>query len=237
MIYIPKYYKISQEIISTIQSGALKPGMKVPSENEIINRYKVSNTTARKILQEIELAGWAIKVKGKGTYVKTQNVDRAVTRILGFTKNMIESGYHPTTKLLDARVVRKGYSANINRRRYSLPGPVYMIHRMRYADDIPMMLEKRYISMQMCPDIGKMKFEGSLYEIYERTYGINLTEVNQELSTILITDKKLKKIFELIEPIPAFLVDGVTFCGREMILEMEESIYRGDKYKFSVRAT
>ena len=237
MKHIPKYYTISQEIIGLIQSGALTPGMKVPSENEIINRYKVSNTTARKILQEIELAGWAIKVKGKGTYVRTKNIDRTVTRILGFTKNMIEAGYQPSTKLLSAKVVRKGYSAILNGRRYSLAGPVYMIHRIRYADDIPMLLEKRYISMTMCPTIANMVFEGSLYEIYEKNYGVTLTEVNQELSTILIEDPKIKKLFEIREPIPAFLVDGVTFCGREMILEMEESIYRGDKYKFSVRAT
>ena len=97
MQHIPKYYKISQEIISRIQGGELLPGMKVPSENQIINRYSVSNTTARKILQEIEMAGWAIKIKGKGTYVRTKNVERTVTRILGFTKNMIEAGYTPTT--------------------------------------------------------------------------------------------------------------------------------------------
>ncbi len=30
--------------------------------------------------------------------------------------------------------------------------------------------------------------------------------------------------------------EGVTFCDGELILEAEESIYRGDKYKFSVQA-
>ena len=37
--------------------------------------------------------------------------------------------------------------------------------------------------------------------------------------------------------IPGLVVDGVTFCGKELILEMEKSIYRGDKYKFAVRAS
>lgn len=37
--------------------------------------------------------------------------------------------------------------------------------------------------------------------------------------------------------VPAFRVEGVTFCGKEMILKMEDSIYRGDKYRFSIRAT
>ncbi len=35
-------------------------------------------------------------------------------------------------------------------------------------------------------------------------------------------------------PIPGFRVEGVTFCGKEMILEMEDAIYRGDTYRLSV---
>ena len=36
---LPKYYQISRDIISMIRSGHLKPGMKVPSENEIIRHW------------------------------------------------------------------------------------------------------------------------------------------------------------------------------------------------------
>jgi GntR family transcriptional regulator len=43
----PKYFQISRSVVSMIQSGKLKPGMPVPSENEIIGKYQVSNTTAQ----------------------------------------------------------------------------------------------------------------------------------------------------------------------------------------------
>ena len=78
-----KYYTISQEIISSINSGFLKPGMKIPSENNIIKKYRVSNTTARKVLSELENSGYATRIKGRGTFVRAKKVDRAVTRILG----------------------------------------------------------------------------------------------------------------------------------------------------------
>lgn len=41
-----------------IRVGQLRPGMQIPSENEIIRKYAVSNTAAGKIHQEIESAGW-----------------------------------------------------------------------------------------------------------------------------------------------------------------------------------
>jgi GntR family transcriptional regulator, N-acetylglucosamine utilization regulator len=237
MSTFPKYFVISQNIVSRIKQGKLRPGMKVPSENEIINQYKVSNTTARKILQEIEYAGWAVKIKGKGTFVRTANIERTATRILGFTKNMTEAGHIPSTKLIDDKIIEKGYSAVINGRFYALKGPVYKIHRLRYADDIPMMYEERYISLAFCPDIKNKNLEQSLYDLYENIYDLTLTEVNQMLSATTIEDEKLKRLFDVEKPMPSLLVEGVTFCGKEMVLEMEKSIYRGDKYRFSVRAT
>jgi GntR family transcriptional regulator len=209
--------------------------MQVPSENEIIQQYKVSNTTARKALQEIDNGGWATKIKGKGTYVRKQSVVRSVDRILSFTDNMLELCYTPSTRLLFKGILEEGYAASINGRKYTMKGPVYKVHRLRFADEIPMMLEVRYISMELCPGIIDEELSGSLYEIYKQKYALALKEVHQMLSTFMI-DSGVGEFFNLQQSIPGILVDGVTFCGREIILEMEKSIYRGDRYSFAVRA-
>ena len=86
----PKYISISREIIRKIESGELLPGDKVPSENELIKKYSVSNTTARKSLLEVEMKGWAKRIKGKGTFVLNRSEDRRLTRILGSFNAMRE---------------------------------------------------------------------------------------------------------------------------------------------------
>jgi GntR family transcriptional regulator len=232
---LPKYFSISQDIIDRIKHGELTPGMRIPSENEIIEKYGVSNTTARKALQEVESGGWAVKIKGKGTFVRKSGIVRSVDRILSFTKNMIEAGYTPSTQVLYQGRIQSGYGATINGRHYSMPGPVYKIHRLRFADDVPMLLEVRYISAELCPGIDQLDLSGSLYAVYRERYGLELTEVHQMLSTFMI-ESGVAGFFNIHKPIPGILVDGITFCGREIILEMEKSIYRGDKYSFAVRA-
>jgi len=232
---IPKYYRISREIIELIRTGELRPGMRVPSENELIQKHGISNTTARKALHEIEVGGWCTRVKGKGTFVRERKVHRSANRILGFTRNMLEAGFTPSTKVLDARQVDQGCSTMINGRRYVMSGPVWKIHRLRFADEVPMMIEVRYISLQFCPGIEAKDFTGSLYDIYEKDYGLHLVEIQQMLSTIML-DGLTQRFFDLSRSVPAFRVQGVTFCGKEMILEMEDSIYRGDKYRFAVWA-
>jgi len=232
---LPKYFLISQEIIQRIKRGELQPGMQVPSENQIIERHRVSNTTARKALLEIEKSGWAVRIKGRGTYVGGGNVVRSASKILSFTRNMIESGYTPSTRVLERGVLPEGYASVINRRRYAMKGPVYRILRLRFGDSIPMLLEERYISHNLCPEIESDRLDGSLYGLYETRYGHQLTEIHQMLGAVIISDN-YSNYFENPAPIPGFQLDGVTFCAKEVILEMERSIYRGDKYSFAVRA-
>lgn len=218
-----------------IQQGEMAAGTLVPSENDIIKKYKVSNTTARKTLHELEKAGWVTRIKGKGTFVRNNTVERPVTRIFGFTKNMIEAGRKPTTKLLGFHLRDKNRSLTINGRTYVLKGPYCEIERLRYADGIPMMKETRFISLQLCPGIQKKNLEHSLYDIFERHYGIQLVEIKQMLSSLLL-EKEWLEVFDSEKPIPAFRVEGVSFSGKNLIVEMEDSIYRGDMYRFSVSA-
>ncbi len=232
---LPKYMKIKQRIIEHIKKGKLKVGQKAPSENEIIEKYKVSNTTARRVLLEIERAGWVSRVKGKGTFVRENRISRSVDRIFGFTRNMIESGRKPSTEVLSVRVRKRGHSISLNGRMYLMPGPVCLLERLRLADGIPVMKERRYISMQLCPGIEEESLGDSLYGIYEKD-GLELSEIHQTLSAVMIERKQDLDLFEIDEVVPAFLIEGATFCSKDVILEIEESLYRGDQYSFAVKA-
>lgn len=232
---MPKYRQISDQIISSIKKGELMPGMKTPSETRIIEDFGVSNTTARKALQYLEMTGWAKRIKGKGTFVQKRQVLRRVDKILSFTKNMHEAGCTPSTRLLSAEEIPEGYASMIGGRRYSMAGPVYRIRRLRFADDNPVLLEERYISRRLCPGISDRSLEGSLYDLYENDFDLELTEIYQSLSSILL-DEESNQYFSLRLPAPALLIEGITFAGKEIILEMERSIYRGDKYAFTISA-
>ena len=232
----PKYYQISREIVSLIQQGKLTPGVPVPSENEIIEKYAVSNTTARKALHELEREGWVTRQKGKGTFVKDYRVLLAIDRTFGFTKNMLHADRKPSTKLLGFHLREGDRVQTVNEREYVLKGPYCEIERLRYADGIPMMKESRFISLQLCPDIQRRNLEQSLYTIFEKDYGIYLTSIKQMLSTVVLQGSWLH-VFQVTSPIPAFRVEGASFCGKDLIVEMENSVYRGDMFRFAANAT
>ena len=233
---LPKYCRIMQDITEAIRLGDLAEGMRAPSENDLIETYNVSNTTARRVHMELEQAGWVTRIKGKGTFVRSNPVVRSVDQILGFSRNMIQAGRKPSTRLLGAQVLKSGATVSVNHRRYHLRGPVCEIRRLRLADGIPMMVETRHVSRQLCPDIENRALEGSLYDIYEKGSGLRLMRTDQSLSAVVVDADRVG--FTGVErQIPAFKVEGVTFIAKEVVLEIEESVYRGDMYRFSVCAT
>lgn len=65
----PMYQILKSDLERAIKDGHLKPGELVPSESELIARYHVSSTTARRCLDELENEGFLERKRGKGTFV------------------------------------------------------------------------------------------------------------------------------------------------------------------------
>jgi len=232
----PKYAQIAERIISEIRRGQLPLGSQIPSQSELMNEYAVSTTTARKSLQELERAGWVTRIRGRGTFVRQQTVGRSLNRILSFTRNMVESGRVPSTKVLAVRVKRGARQQQLPIGQFVLPGPMYEVRRLRLADGVPMAIETRFVSMHLCPGLDKADLSGSLLNIYEQQYGLRLTRIDQMLMPTSI-DEEDSALLGVEESLFGIRVEGVVSAAGNSILELEESLYRGDLYRFYVTAT
>lgn len=238
----PKYVEICNEIIKSIESGDLLPGDRIPSENALIKKYNISNTTARKSLHEIELKGWASRIKGKGTFVLNRTVDKHVTRPLGsiystrsgFNENLIKEGFVPKTIILEKTILDAGISSEISGHHFIIEGPVVKIHRLRYANDVLMKDETRYISLSLCPRINMLEVKKSYFNIYEEVYSLKISDIKQTLSTTIFNPKSADNYFESPTALPVFILDSAILCSGGKIVEIEKSYYRGDRYKFSI---
>ena len=237
-----KYLKISREIISQIESGALQPGHKIYSENELINEFNISNTTARKILSYVENEGWAKKIKGKGTFVINRSKEMHLNRILGsfdamkesFRDNLIKEGLTPKDILLEKIILNDGISINVNNKNHVIEGKVLKLHRLRYANDVLMKDETRYISMAVCPDIHLVETDDSLIHLYEKKYRIRLSDIQRKISTKVVHPKEEGNFFDNTTPMAVFVLSGVALGDRSETIEIEHSLYRGDKYSFTI---
>ena len=230
-----KYLAIYEEIAGLIKTGTLEPGSRISSENEIIVKYKVSNTTARKALQRLEHEGYARRIKGRGTFVREKSVFRPATEILSFSENMRRSGLEPSTRVLAARKNNEGITIRIGNRSHQLAGTCFEISRLRFGDNLPIMQETRFIDAELCPSLTDKNLSGSLYELYRR-FGLELSEIYQSLTPVILDGDELE-CFNLDKPTPGMLLEGASYDSAGRLVELERSIYRGDSYSFIVSAT
>ncbi len=161
---LPKYLNISLQIIARIKNGELLPGIQIPSEHDIMRRYGVSNTTARKVLQEIEMHGFAVRIKGRGTFVHNVEGSHTVERTLGslvstrngFELNLIKEGFVPSVQYFEKEIINGDMTFDLNGHIYELNGPIFKIRRLRLSDDIVMKDDTRYIPLNICKGFDKI---------------------------------------------------------------------------------
>ncbi|TJZ59930.1 GntR family transcriptional regulator [Sphingobacterium olei] len=239
-----KFISISEEIIKRIKDGDLIPGDKVPSENDLIKTFNVSNTTARKSLLNLETLGWVRRIKGKGTFVLNRTGEHKIVRTLGsiestrkgFNESLSQEGFEPKNIVIEKTILQEGISTMIQHKQLTLEGPVLKIHILRYADDEILKDETRYISLTQCPKIERVSPEISFFKMYEQTYNLKIKNIEQTLKTVIFDENTPENYFENEAPIAIFILDSAVIADDGNIIEIEHSFYSGDKYQFGIIA-
>jgi GntR family transcriptional regulator of arabinose operon len=66
---LPAYEKIKVKLVQQIEARILRPGDRLPSENELCQMFGVSRITAVRALTELAQAGIVVRKQGLGTFV------------------------------------------------------------------------------------------------------------------------------------------------------------------------
>ena len=80
--FSPLYQQIKGLILQSLQSGEWKPGESIPSEMELAARYRVSQGTVRKAIDELASDNLLVRRQGKGTFVATHAEQHVQYRFL-----------------------------------------------------------------------------------------------------------------------------------------------------------
>jgi GntR family transcriptional regulator len=103
--FSPLYQQIKALITQSLQSGEWKPGELIPSEVELAARFKVSQGTVRKAIDELAAENLVMRKQGKGTFVSTHHEARAHFR---FLRLMPDEGvpHYPESKFIEVKRTR-----------------------------------------------------------------------------------------------------------------------------------
>src|ERR1700745_2778818 len=101
----PLYEHVESILAGDIADGSLQPETQLPTEDGLIERFKVSRTTVRKAIQNLVERGLVEVRRGKGTFVAQPKITQELTELTGFVEDMRALGRTPTARLLSKQIV------------------------------------------------------------------------------------------------------------------------------------
>ncbi len=232
MLKTSLYHKIFHYYKNLIQSNQLKNGQKMPTEQEVCDIFNTSRITVRHAYELLVNHGLIVKVQGKGTYVSEKKTDMKLNFLQGFSAEMSSMGKKPSTILLG---VQLAYSSKpiCDFLNISEGGMVYTIERIRCADGVKMAYEKVHLPFHIVSDIDKYDLTGSLYQILEQNYHIDPAWAKQTLEATLANQSQAAFLDVKVNS-PLLVIKRLSYDQNNHPYEYTESLYRGDKYTFSV---
>src|SRR6187402_3773295 len=106
--FSPLYQQIKDLILQSLEAGEWKPGESIPSEMELAGRFRVSQGTVRKAIDELAAENLVVRRQGKGTFVATHSERHVQYRFLRLLPDSGDVGSEGPAErvIIDCRRVR-----------------------------------------------------------------------------------------------------------------------------------
>lgn len=230
----PLYHQLTENLRALIEDS-LKPDEKLPSENDLIVQYNVSRNTVRMALDALTKQGLIYRIQGKGSYVAPERMRYGLVYLTGFTEEMRRRGLNPSSRILSFER-RPANAKEMKKLELSQPKDVFVIERLRMANEKPMALSISCIPTTFCENLDQEDLSrGSLYSLLEDRLGYKISHADETLKPTLASEYEAE-VLEIKVNSPLLLVEGITRLEGGTPVEYFKLIYRGDKYEFSVQA-
>ncbi len=182
---ISLYMQIKDLLVTKIGNGDWLPGSIIPSEVNLAQEFGVSQGTVRKAITELVENNVLTRKQGRGTFVSTHDSQRSLFYFFHITDNRGHKVL-PESRVLRCRhkqATRKE-AAKLN---LAVGTRVIRIERVRNFSAKPTMIETITLPADSFADLGSngnLKLPNTLYELYEKQYGITIHSAEEQLRAV-----------------------------------------------------
>lgn len=223
--FSPLYQQIKTLITRSLQGGEWKPGEPIPSETELAARYKVSQGTVRKAIDELATENLLVRRQGKGTFVATHAEEKVQFRFLRLMPDEGEAGGMPR-RFLDCRRLRA--PADVARALEIKAGEaVVQVRRLLYYRDKPIVFDDIWLVGGPFKGLTFEKLAQTrepLYRLFESEFGVRMIRAEEKIRAVVATGTAAG-LLELPEGTPLLSVERVSYTYGGKPVEWRRGLY------------
>lgn len=226
--FSPLYQQIKGLILKSLQGGEWKPGEAIPSEMDLAARYRVSQGTVRKAIDELAADNLLVRRQGKGTFVDT-HVEKHVQ--YRFLKLVPDNGDPSSEGPADRQITeckRIRASADIAKLLSLRTGdPVWQVQRVLSFSGIPTILEDIWLPAAPFKGLTAERladYHGPMYALFETEFGVRMLRAIEKIRAVpanLLHSSLLK----IEQKTPLLCVERVAYTYNDMPMELRRGYY------------
>ncbi len=222
-----KYPLIKTTLKNRLLGGDYSEGFPLPSEPQLAREFEVSRMTARRAIDELEREGYVYRVQGAGTFPTGKRFRQGMFRVRPFKEWARDPDQH--NKILQS--MQLGATPEIASVLQVQAGdPVIFLHRLRFAGEEPLVIEKRYIDATLAGELlGQNLAAESIHEVMV-TMGVPMSRVEQSLEAVNLRQEE-SDLLRVPVGTAAFLLRRTTYSGTRRVSYVNYWV-RGDRYAF-----
>ena len=230
--FVPLYRQIKDLIVRGLQAGDWAPGAAIPSESELAGRFKVSQGTVRKAIDELASDKLLVRRQGKGTYVASHAEQTTQYRFLRLTADQGQ------TAVLQRRLVdcvRERAPADVARPLGLRSGDaVVHVRRLLLADDRPVVLDEIFLpgaAFKGLTGARLQAWKGPMYRLFEAEFGVTMVRAEEKIRAVA-ADEAQAAMLAVPVGAPLLSVERLahSYAGRPM--ELRRGLYRTEGYHY-----
>lgn len=230
--FSPLYQQIKALITQSLQSGEWKPGELIPSEVELANRFKVSQGTVRKAIDELSAENLVVRRQGKGTFVATHHEARAQFRFLRLMPDAGEPHY-PDNRIIEVKRLRA--PAEVARLLDIKSGDsVIFIKRVQSFDGAPTILEELWLPGMIFKGLTAerlVEYKGPMYGLFETEFGTHMIHAMEKIRAVAASEPEAG-LLAVAAGSPLLSVERVSFTYGNKPVEVRRGLYVTDRHHY-----
>nr|WP_315430996.1 GntR family transcriptional regulator [uncultured Albidiferax sp.] len=237
--FSPLYQQIKGLILQSLQSGEWKPSEAIPSEMDLAARYRVSQGTVRKAIDELAADNLLVRRQGKGTFVATHAAQHMPYR---FLKLMPDQG-NTTSEgpaqrdIIDCKRLRA--SADIARALALRTGDaVLQVRRVLSFKTngvfVPTILEDLWLPGGPFKGLTAERlsdYQGAMYALFETEFGVHMVRAEEKIRAVH-PDASQASLLKIGPSAPLLSVERIAYTYNDVPMELRRGLYNTHSHHY-----
>lgn len=227
----PLYLQLKKILRTAVVNGEYAQGQQIPTEQELMKQYNVSRITVRRAIQELINEKYLVKSQGKGTFVNQVRPKRELVNLKSFTEACEDNHQVAKSQVLSV-TLDKATKHDISRLGVGEEDKVIHITRLRYRDDVPLLIEHSYYPYPKFEFLMNHNLSGSVYAILKEEIGLIPVRSEKSVEIAYATAEQAQQL-GINKGAALFLMRTIVFDEDDQPVHHNVDYMDGVTYRFS----